>query len=148
MTVDSNHGRRVFALQIAGLKYRYHSTTPPASTSLDSTIATGINYVDVEAITAVGSVSASIDPSGGVADYGAVSVSLGVNRRGGVSDAGLVFGRCGARSASMRAKLTAIASRTDTTFSVSTDLRSYSYPRLFPIGAETVRASSATSTTR
>ena len=146
MTVDSDHGRRVFALQIAGLKYRYHSVSPPASTSLDSTIATGISYVDAQAITAVGSVSASIDPSGGVADYGAVSVTLGINRRGGVSDAGRVFGRCGARSASTRAKLTASASRTDNTFSVSTDLSSFSFPRLFHIGAETVRASSATST--
>ena len=90
MTVDSDHGRRVFALQIAGLKYRYHSVSPPASTSLDSTIVTGISYVDTQAITAVGSVSASIDPSGGVADYGAVSVTLGINRRGGVSDAGRI----------------------------------------------------------
>jgi len=31
MTVSSEHGRRVFALQVAGLEYRYHSNTPPTS---------------------------------------------------------------------------------------------------------------------
>jgi len=146
--IDSQHGRRVFALQVAGLPYRYHSHPPPSSSNLDSTVATGINYTDLEAITSVGSFSASIDPSGGIAQYGAVSVSLGIDsRRGGLDDPGIVFGRCGARSASTRGRLSSSASRTDTTINLSTDLTSLSYPRLLHLGAETVRAASATTTT-
>ncbi len=146
--IDSQHGRRVFALQVAGLPYRYHSHPPPSSSNLDSTVATGINYTDLEAITSVGSFSASIDPSGGIAQYGAVSVSLGIDsRRGGLDDPGIVFGRCGARSASTRGRLSSSASRTTVTFNLSTDLTSLTYPRLLHIGAETVRAASATTTT-
>ena len=29
MTIKREHGRRIFALQVSGLEYRYHSTTPP-----------------------------------------------------------------------------------------------------------------------
>ena len=67
MSISSANGRRIFALQVAGLEYRYHSTTPPSSTNLDSTIATGINYDDREGIISVGAFSASVDPSGGIA---------------------------------------------------------------------------------
>tara|TARA_Y100001973_G_scaffold106741_1_gene187027 strand:- start:1739 stop:4816 length:3078 start_codon:yes stop_codon:yes gene_type:complete len=144
--ISSDNGRRVFALEIAGLEYRYHSNKPPASSSLDSQIATGINYIDVESIVAVGSINADLDPSGGVANYGATTVTLNINRRGGASDAGVIFGRCGARSASTRAKLTTSATRTDTTISISSDLSSLSYPRLLHVGAETIRASSANAT--
>ena len=146
--IDSQHGRRVFALQVAGLEYRYHSHPPPSSSNLDSTVATGINYTDLEAITSVGSFSASIDPSGGIAQYGAVSVSLGIDsKRGGLDDPGIVFGRCGARSASTRGRLSSSASRTDATLNLSTDLTGLTYPRLLHIGAETIRAASATITT-
>ena len=60
--IDSQHGRRVFALQVAGLEYRYHSNTPPTSSNLDSTVTTGINYVDLEGLVSVSDFSASVDP--------------------------------------------------------------------------------------
>ncbi len=81
MSVTSQHGRRVFALEVAGLPQRYHSHPPPSSSNLDANITTGIAYTDIESMVAVGSFSASIDPSGGVATYGAVSVTLGIDRR-------------------------------------------------------------------
>ena len=147
MTVSSSHGRRVFALQVSGLEYRYHSNTPPSSSNLDSTIASSIDYIDQEGIVSVGAFSASIDPSGGVAQYGALSITLQIDKKAGLGDPGIIFGRCGARSAGTRAQLTNDADRTTTTFEVDTNLTSLTYPRLLHIGSETVRASSATTNT-
>mgnify|MGYP003132846068 CR=1 FL=1 len=147
MSVSSEHGRRVFALQVAGLEYRYHSNTPPTTSSLDSNVATSIPYVDSEGIMGVSTFSASIDPSGGIADYSAVTITLQINRRGGVGDPGIIFGRCGARSASTKAQLSQSLNRTGSIARTSSSLTSLSYPRLLHIGAETIRASSATSTT-
>jgi hypothetical protein len=142
--IGSQHGRRVFALQVAGLKYRYHSHPPPSSSNLDANIASGVTYVDIESIGSIGSFSASIDPSGGVATYGATSITLNIDkRRGGLSDPGIIFGRCGARSASTRVRLTSSVNRTDTTFNIDTDLRATGI-ELLHIGAETVKLNSAT----
>ena len=54
MTVSSEHGRRVFALQVAGLEYRYHSNTPPTSSNLDANIASSIAYEDRQGIVSIG----------------------------------------------------------------------------------------------
>lgn len=144
--INSENGRRVFALEIGGLIYRYHSTTPPSSTSLDATIATGINYIDKQGILTVGAFSASVDPSGGIGEYSAITITLAIDRRGDSGDAGIIFGRCGARSATTKAQLTESIDRTDSIIRIDTDLTSLSYPRLMHIGGETVRASSALST--
>ena len=104
MTVSSSHGRRVFALQVSGLEYRYHSNTPPSSSNLDSNIATSIPYIDSEGIVSVGAFSASVDPSGGIAQYGALSITLQIDKKAGLGDPGIIFGRCGARSAGTRAQ--------------------------------------------
>jgi hypothetical protein len=144
MSITSQHGRRVFALEVGGLEYRYHSSTPPSSSNLSSTITASVNYVDLEGIVSVGDFSAQVDPSGGVADYDAVTVSLSIDRRrGGVGDPGIVFGRCGARSASTRSQISASVARDATTISTASNLSGLSYPRLLHIGAETVRASTA-----
>ena len=111
--INSENGRRVFALEIGGLIYRYHSTTPPSSTSLDATIATGINYIDKQGILTVGAFSASVDPSGGIGEYSAITITLAIDRRGDSGDAGIIFGRCGARSATTKAQLTESIDRTD-----------------------------------
>ena len=145
MTISSANGRRVFALQVAGLEYRYHSTNPPSNTNLDATITTGINYNDRQGITSVGAFSASVDPSGGIAQYSPMSITLQIDRKGGLGDPGVIFGRCGARSASIKAQLTNSSNRQDLTINTNQDLRGLSYPRLLHIGAETVRASGATS---
>jgi len=145
MTITREHGRRIFALQVSGLEYRYHSTTPPSTTSLDSNIATSIAYIDQEGISSVGAFSASIDPSGGVGQYSAISITLQIDRKGGLGDPGVIFGRCGARSASKRSQLTGDVNRVETTINVNTDFSGLSYPRLLHIGSETIRASSATS---
>ena len=103
--ISKANGRPVFALEIGGLIYRYHSTTPPSSISLETEIATGIDYINIEGIVSVGAFSASIDPSGGVGEYSPVSITLSINRRGGAGDAGITFGRCGARSTSTSAPI-------------------------------------------
>ena len=144
MSFTSDQGRRVFALEIGGLIYRFHSGA--GCQGLVSIIASGIDYIDVEAISTVSAFSASIDPSGGIGEYEPITVTLNVNKRGGASDAGVIFGRCGARSAGTRARITANVDRTDTTVNVDTDLTGLSYPRLLHIGAESLRVSSATNT--
>ena len=143
--IDSDHGRRVFALEVGGLLYRYHSGG--GVTGLDTTIAPTINYQNIEAIVEVSSVSSSLDVAGGVGQYSATTVTLSVDRRrGGAGAPGIIFGRCGQRSASTRAQLTASMSRAASSVQVNKDLSSLSYPRLLHIGAETVKALSATST--
>ena len=142
--ITRDNGRRVFALEVGGLLYRYNSGTTPSG--LSSVITSGINYVDVEGIISVSAFSASIDPSGGIGQYEPITITLGINKLGGESDPGVVFGRCGARSATTKAQITSDVTRTDALVEVDTDLTSLSYPRLMHIGAETIRASGALST--
>ena len=141
--INSQNGRRVFALEIGGLVYRYHSTTPPASTNLDPTITTGINYIDKQGILTIGSFSASIDPSGGIGEYASTTITLAIDQRNDSSDPGIVFGRCGARSASTKAQLTTTFDRDDTTLNIDQNLTSLGFPRIVHVGAETIRASRA-----
>ena len=146
MSVSSQHGRRVFALEVGGLLYRYHSGA--GTSGLDANIATGIAYQDVEAIIGVSSYSSSLDMSGGIAQYSATTVSLAIDRRrGGDGDPGVIFGRCGARSASLVSQIDETFDRSATSIGVIKDFTSLSYPRLLHIGGETVRVSSATSDT-
>ena len=145
MSVDSQHGRRIFVLEVGGLQYRYHSGG--GTTGLNTQIISGINYTDVESIIEVGGYSSSLDVAGGVGQYSSTTVTLSVDRqRGGLGDPGIVFGRCGQRSASTRAQLTTTLTRSASVIQVNQDLTSLSYPRLFHVGSETVRAISATST--
>jgi hypothetical protein len=149
MSIDRDQARRVFVLEVAGLPVRYFGGPSPSGSNLPSTITTGINYTDYEAITSVGSYTANLDPSGGVASYGAVTIELAINRNGGVNDPGVVFGRVGARATGVsKAQVSTYMPHADSaiTITVDKDFSSLSYPRLFHIGAETVRASGATST--
>ena len=141
MSITSDHGRRIFALEVGGLIYRYHSGG--GVSGLSSTIATGIDFVNVEGITSVSAFGASIDPSGGIGEYQPITVTLGIDKRGGSSDAGVVFGRCGARSVSTKAKITSNVDREQQSINVDTNLTALSFPRLMHIGAETVRVNQA-----
>ena len=149
MSIDRDQARRVFVLEIAGLPVRYYGGPSPTGSNLPTTITTGINYTDYEALISVGSYSANLDPSGGVASYGAVTVDLAINRNGGSNDPGVIFGRCGARSSGIsKAQVSTYIPRDFSTLAITIDqdFSSLSYPRLFHIGAETVRASAATPT--
>ena len=64
MSISSELGRRVFALQVSGLEYRFHSNAPPSSSNLEANIATSIPYIDRQGIISVGAFSASVDPTG------------------------------------------------------------------------------------
>lgn len=141
MTINSDHGRRIFALEVGGLIYRYHSGG--GTSGLSATVASGIDFVDVEGINSISAFSASIDPSGGIGQYQSISVTLSIDKRGSSSDAGVVFGRCGARSVSTKALITSSVDREQQNINVDTNLTSLSYPRLMHIGAETVRVNQA-----
>lgn len=98
--ITDQHARRVFVLEIAGLPTRYTShDVDPSSANMSAVVVDGINYTNQRAIVDVGAFSGSIDPSGGIASYGAVTISLASDRtRGGESDPAVIFGRCGARA--------------------------------------------------
>ena len=153
MIISSDNGRRVFVLQVAGLRYRYMSHDLNLSGSnLDANITTGIAYQNVTGLVSVGALSGSIDPAGGVASYQGVSLTLASRgARGAVSDPHVVFGRCGARSDVIKAKLTQGVDYTDsppTLLRVDRDLRGlFTTPALVHIGAETFRVSSVTDDT-
>lgn len=139
MSISSELGRRVFALQVSGLEYRFHSNTPPSSSNLEANIATSIPYIDRQGIISVGAFSASVDPAGGIAQYSPLSITLQIDKKADLGDPGIIFGRCGARSASTRTQLTSTANRTATIFNIDQNLGSLTYPRLFHVGSETVR---------
>lgn len=146
MSLSDDNARRVFVLQVAGLSVRYYSGVDPAGSNLPSTIATGINYTNVNAISEVGAYQGSIDPSGGVANYGAVTITLNMNRvSGDINDPHVVFGRCGARAADVvRAQLTQDLTHEDAGGFLTIDrdiTSSITAPALMHIGAETVRVS-------
>lgn len=146
MSITDDRARRVFALEVAGLPVRYLSGSfDPTTKNLASEITTGIAYQDVEAIVSVGAFSGNVDPSGGVAEYGAISVTLASDRlRGNDVDPAVIFGRCGARASGVtRAQIVDdILYETDSgSFDVDTSIASAfpSYPGLLHIGAETLR---------
>ena len=153
MIISSDNGRRVFVLQVAGLRYRYMSHDLDLSASnLATNITTGITYQNVTGLVSVGALSGSIDPAGGVASYQGVSLTLASRgARGAVSDPHVVFGRCGARSDVVKAKLTQSIDYNDnppTLINVDRDLRGLiTTPALVHIGAETFRISSVTANT-
>jgi hypothetical protein len=153
MTIDSQHGRRVFVLEVAGLKVRYMSHDLDLSGSnLAQNIATGIAYQNVTGLVAVGPFSGSIDPAGGIASYQGVSVTLASRgARGGATDPHVVFGRCGSRSDVAKAKLTqAIKYQTNAPIiaQVDRDLRAaISTPAIVHIGAESFRCTGVTAAT-
>ena len=150
MSITKDNARRVFALEIAGLKYRYHSINPPASSNLDTNLISGIssNYEDSQGIVSIGSFQSSIDPAGGVAQYNSISIELSILKNGLPSDPGIVFGRIGKRSDSVqRANL-----ENDITFNslpqtiaIDNDFSALSVPRFMHIGAESFRISAFTS---
>ena len=143
--IDSQHGRRVFVLQIAGLKTRYMSHDLDLSgTNLDQNIVTGIPYENVTGLVSVGALTGSIDPAGGIASYQGVSVTLASRgARGSSTDPHVVFGRCGARSQVVRAKLTSGITYAQTPAILAYVDRSLvgliNTPALMHIGAETFR---------
>jgi len=149
MSITDDRARRVFVLEVAGLPVRYTSGGfDPTDANFSGTIAVGIAYEDVEAIVSVGAYSSQLDPSGGVATYGALTVTLASDRlRGGVNDPATIFGRCGARaSAPFRAQVTSeILYATDSgTVDIDTTVSGVTYPALFHIGAETIKVTGAT----
>ena len=149
MSITSNRARRVFVLEVAGLPQRYHSGGfNVTGSNLSSVLAVGIGYQDIEAIVSVGSYSAELDPSGGVATYNSVTVTLNSDRlRGDLNDPSVIFGRCGARaSGPFRAQVTSeLQYETDIgTLDIDTTVSGVSYPALFHIGAETIKVTGAT----
>tara|TARA_Y100000592_G_scaffold9199_2_gene12877 strand:+ start:20841 stop:23885 length:3045 start_codon:yes stop_codon:yes gene_type:complete len=146
--INSDHGRRVFCLQISGLKYRYHSINPPASSNLDSEIVSGISYVDIQAINKVGSFQSSIDPAGGIASYSPISIDLSFLKDGSTYDPGILFNRVGKRAASVAQANLEENINFDPlpqTINIDKDLTSLSTPRIMHVGGESFKISSFTS---
>ena len=145
--INSDNGRRVFCIQIAGLPIRYHSIIPPSVSNLDTNITTGISYTDTQGILSVGAFQSSIDPSGGLASYSPLSIELMIKRDGSSTDPGVIFSRVGKRSAVTQTNLeeNITFDALPQTINIDKDLSSLSVPRLIHIGSETFRVSAFTS---
>ena len=150
--ITDQHARRVFVLQVAGLPTRYTShDIDPSSANMSAEVVSGIDYINQRAIVDVGSFSGSIDPSGGIASYSAVTISLASDRaRGGESDPAVIFGRCGARAtAPFKAQIiTDLDYDSDSgTLDIDTEPSALSFPALMHIGAETLKVTGYTAIT-
>ena len=150
--IDYDFGRRVFVLQVGGLSTRYvSSSVDVSSTNLDANLTTGVPYVNKQGIIGVGAYQADIDPAGGIANYSPLTITLSIDRfRGDTTDPHVIFGRCGPRATDVtKAQISTDILHKDTTktITVDQDFTSLSFPRVMHIGAESVRVSSATSTT-
>jgi hypothetical protein len=150
--ITDQHARRVFVLEIAGLPTRYTShDVDPSSANMSAVVVDGINYTNQRSIVDVGSFSGSIDPSGGIASYGAVTISLASDRtRGGESDPAVIFGRCGARAeAPFKAQIIEdLDYDSDSgTLDIDTEPSALSFPAVMHIGAETLKVTGYTSIT-
>ena len=145
--INSDNGRRVFCLQIAGLPIRYHSIIPPSVSNLDTNITTGISYTDTQGILSVGAFQSSIDPAGGLASYSPLSIELMIKRDGSSTDPGVIFSRVGKRSAVTQTNLeeNITFDALPLTINIDKNLSSLSVPRLMHIGSETFRVSAFTS---
>ena len=150
MSVTSDQGRRVFALQVAGLPIIYHSGNSPLNSNIGNYVDSGnsISYSYHGSIVSVGRYTAQLDPAGGVGEYGPVSISLTIDERGGSNDPHVTFGRVGLRSASIRSALSQPVLHEDATpFYISMDDSSIkaglTYPALVHIGAETMLTTAA-----
>ena len=150
--ITDQHARRVFVLQVAGLPTRYTShDIDPSSVNMSAEVVSGIDYINQRAIVDVGSFSGSIDPSGGIASYSAVTISLASDRaRGGESDPAVIFGRCGARAtAPFKAQIiTDLDYDSDSgTLDIDAEPSALSFPALMHIGAETIKVTGYTTIT-
>lgn len=145
--ISQDSGRRVFCLEIGGLKYRYFSCVPPASSNLNTEITSGIDYVNSQSIVSIGSFQSSIDPAGGLASYSPVSIELSIKRDSTPSDPGIIFSRVGKRSAALQSNLTQniTFNSLPQTINLDNDLSSLSTPALVHVGAETFKISAFTS---
>lgn len=141
-------GELGFALEIAGLQYRYYSVGDPASSNLDTHLpgtSSGVAYVNVPLLESVGEISSQVDPAGGVAEYKPIEILLNTLTLYADSegDPGRVFSRLGRRSVGLIAYLSESAGQTDTQLFVDRDLSGLSYPRLMQLGGETLWATAA-----
>ena len=146
--ITNNNGRRVFALQVAGLSTRYLSIAPPSSSNLSSNIATSISYSDVQGIVAVGAFTSNIDPSGGISSHSPLSIELSILKDGSSHDPGGIFGRVGRRSSSVTQTNLDENINFDSlplTIDIDKDLSALSVPRLMHVGSETFRVNAFTS---
>lgn len=139
-----------FALEVAGLQYRYYSVGDPAASNLSAAMPdTGgvATYINVPLLDDVGSIESQLDPGGGIAEYKPIEITLTTQTlyADQEGDPGRVFGRLGRRSVGLIAYLAESASQTQNRIYVDRDLSGLSYPRLMQLGGETLWVTAAAS---
>lgn len=135
MSLYDDKARRVYGLEIIGLKTRYTYIASPFTS--DSYI--DIDYVDIPNIVSISELSSSIEVAGGVVAYDPINISLAIDRmRGGEYDPSVIFGRVPKSKSVWSAQLQADISRDDATpyIYVDKDPSSIPLPHMFYIGAE------------
>lgn len=145
--LDDQHREWIYTLQIAGLTYRYTSSTR-ASTSPIEGHPTAALYVDVPAILAEEGVSAideRLDLMRSSYDGGSMTIRL-ARLRDMPGDPARIFGRSGRRAATAYALVTrSVGAGVEVPFElhVDADLSALSFPRLVHVGVELMYATEA-----
>ena len=135
--------RSVFRLTVAGLKVRYYSGT--VAPTLESVPGTGgaLSYDDNPGLVAVSSVTGRLDPKGGVAEQGPMTVSLATtDDPRSVNEAGRVLSRITQKAAAFWAQLlTKLDQATGAgTVEIDRSHASVTVPTLIHVGLETMGA--------
>lgn len=137
-THNSQNRRWNFLLEVDGLPYRFSSSVLPPIKEISG--IPGRFYTDRIGIVNVGGLSGTLDPLGGIAEYGQIDITLASDGRyTDYTDPITIFSTLGFRSASGFALVTEYISSTTTapmTIKVDRDMSEFSYPRLVHIGQE------------
>lgn len=137
-THNSQNRRWNFLLEVDGLPYRFSSSVLPPIKEISG--VPGRFYTDRIGIVNIGGLNGTLDPLGGIAEYGQIDIMLASDGRyTDYTDPITIFSTLGFRSASGFALVTEYISSKDTapmTIKVDRDMSEFSYPRLVHIGQE------------
>ncbi len=147
MITDQNR-RWAFLLRVAGLHYRYYSgrIAPPTTVMPDHPLSS--SYTDIQAITHIGDSRNTLDPLGGIAEHGPISITLAsrLNAASSDGDPGEVFSRLGRKSASFWAQVTETFESDvalPASLKIDRDASGLSFPRVVHVGRESMWATAA-----
>lgn len=140
----SANSRRSFVLEIAGVPVRYYSGTAPTAKTVPNTAGV-LSYADRPGIVNIGTISASYDVAGGVADFSPFSIDIAIRDPLDEYDPVNVLGRTGSKGATFASQvLSTVASSTaGGSMTIETDASGLTYPRLMCIGDEAIWATAA-----
>ena len=153
MSIFTSKNRRwAFLLEIGGLPYRFYSGKAPPTAQLyglEGSLAEQSYFKDVNAITNIGDLTASLDTLGGIAEYSSINIKLASDpQSAALSNPSIIFSRLGQRAASFVARVVQTIPFDEVPdgvvdpliIRVDKDMSDLVYPRFIHVGLETFYA--------